>query len=186
MAVDLFELVEPLRREVNPPGSDLFPDATDDNWLGSLTDAFWEVRLFGLLGGFEENAAARGGPAAFGEGKVTPSGVTDDTYDDPTGFSPTQDLSRDLQQLIVLWAGYKVALTRLSTINSVFRAKAGPVEYETQQAASVLKGILDQLKARIDFVLDNIRTGNGSAVAVFDAMVERSYSQATSQTWWIR
>lgn len=185
MAVDLIDLVEPLRREVNPPGSDLFPDSTEDDWLGSLTDAFWELRLHALLAGFEENAAARGGPTEFGQGKVTPVGV-DATYDDPNGFSPTQDLGRELQQLIVLWAGYKVTLARLGALNTVFRAKAGPVEYETQQAASVLKGLLDTLKARIDFILNDLRDANSSSIAVFDALIERSYLMAENETWWVR
>lgn len=185
MAVNLLDLVEPLRRDVNPPGSDLFPDATDDNWLGSLTDAFWEVRLFGFLDGYDENAAARGGPAAFGEGIVTPTGVTA-TYDDPSGYS-TEDLSRDLQQLIVLWAAYKVMLSRLASLNTTFRAKAGPVEYETQNAASVLKTILDQLKGRIDFVLANLSTyGAGTNAVIFDAMVERTYSQSVGDVWFVR
>jgi hypothetical protein len=127
MAVDLADLVESLKREVSPPGGDTFPDATQDNYLGSLTDAFWEIRLFGMLAGFEENAAARGGPASFTEGIVTPTGVTED-YDDPFGYINGQDLSRELQQLIVLWAGYKIVLTRFGVLQSVFRAKAGPVE----------------------------------------------------------
>ena len=185
MAVDLFELVEPLRREVNPPGSDLFPDSTDDNWVGSLTDAFWEIRLHSLLDGFEENAASRGGPAAFSEAIVTPIGVADDTYDDPDGYDPDSDLSRELQQLIVLWAGWKIMLARMSSLNSLNRAKAGPVEYETQQAASVLKTLLDQFKARIDFILDAL-ANSGSSTVVFDALVERSWSQALGDTWWVR
>jgi len=184
--VDLVDLVDSLRREVSPPGSDLFPDATEDTFAGSLSDAFWEVRLYGLLSGFEENAAARGGPGDFGEGIITPIGV-DATYDDPAGYSTTQDLGRDLQQLIVLWAGWKIVLSRMGTINSMFRAKAGPVEYETQQAASVLKTILDHLKARIDFVLNNLsKYGASSSTAVFDSIVERSYEQATGNVWWLR
>lgn len=185
MAVDLANLVDSLKREVNPPGSDLFPDATEDNWLGSLTDAFWEVKLYGFLQDYTENAGARGGPAAFGEGVITPSTVTDETYDDPTGYS-TQDLSRELQQLIVLWAGYKVALSRFASLNSLMRAKAGPIEYETQQAASVLKSILDALKGRIDYILANLLTGNRAGVAVFDALVERTYHQAVDDVWWVR
>lgn len=184
--VDLFELVDALKREVNPPGSDLFPDATDDDYLGSLTDAFWEVRLYGFLGGFEENAAARGGSPTFGEGRVTPLGAAEG-YDAPSGYSTTADLSRELQQLIVLWAGWKIVLARMGALNTTFRARAGNVEYETQNAASVLKTILDQLKARIDFVIDHISDyAPGSGVAVFDAVVERSYSQAVGDTWWVR
>ncbi|QBQ74867.1 hypothetical protein [Caudovirales GX15bay] len=184
MAVDLFTLVDSLKREVNPPGSDLFPDSTDDNWLGSLTDAFWEVRLYGFLSGYEENAAARGGDAAFGEGIVTPHGV-DATYDDPTGWSDL-DLSRELQQLIVLWAGWKVVLARMGSLSTMFRAKAGPVEYEAQNAASVLKGILDQLKARIDWFVTNLLDTSGANVAVFDQVIERTYAEATGGLWWVR
>lgn len=182
MAVDLATLVDSLRREVNPPGTDLFPDATEDTFLGNLTDAFWEVRLFGFLSGFEENAAARGGPGAFGEGIVTPTGV-DETYDDPTGFIATRDLSRPLQQLVVLWAAWKIALNRMGSLNTTFRAKAGPVEYETQNAATVLKAVLDALKSRIDIILNTLPERAGSVV--LDAMVERSYSVAVGETWWV-
>jgi hypothetical protein len=182
--IDLFDLVEPLKREVNPPGSNLFPDATDDSFLGSLTDAFWEVRLYGFLAGFEENVAARGGPAEFGEGKITPIGAAVG-YDLPDDYSP-DDLSRDLQQLVVLWAGWKIVLTRMSSINSVFRAKAGPVEYETQTAASVLKSVLDTLKSRIDYVLDNIATTGGNSVAILDSIMESTYSIAAGAYYWVR
>jgi hypothetical protein len=182
--VNLFDLIDPLKREVQPPGSDLFPDATDDEWGGALSDAFWEVRLYGFLPGFEENVAARGGWPTFVEGIVTPIGVLDDTYDDPTGYLTGTDLSRELQQLIVLWAAWKIVLNRMASLNTTFRTKAGPVEYETQNAASVLKAVLDALKARIDLVLTTLPGAGGGAV-VFDAMIERSYSQAVGETWWV-
>lgn len=185
MAVDLQNLVDALKGEVNPPGTDLFPDATDDNFLMNLTNAFWEVRLYGFLAGFEENAAARGGPSVFTEGIITPIGVAAD-YDDPTGHATT-DLGRDLQQLVILWAGWKVVLARMGTINSAFRAKAGPVEFEVEQAASVLKTILDTLRSRIDFVLTHLSIyGVNSSVAVFDGIIDRSYSQALGETWWVK
>lgn len=185
MSVDLANLVDSLKREVNPPGSDFFPDATDDHWIGSLTDAFWELRLFGMLSGFEEDAAARGGPLTFIEGIVTPIGVLEG-YDAPTGYVP-EDLSRDLQQLVVLWGGYKIVLARLGTLNSLFRAKAGPVEYETQQAATVLKTLLDALKARIDDIVKHLSTWNTDpGVAIIDSVIERSYAQAVGETWWVR
>lgn len=184
MAVQLFDLVDALRREVNPPGSDLFPDATDDSFLGSLTDAFWEIRLYGLLADWQENAAARGGPAAFGEGIITPVSVTDETYDDPDGWS-TEDLPRELQQLIVVWAGYKVVLTRLSALNTVFRAKAGPVEYETQTSASVLKTLLDQIKMRLDGLIDQLASAGASSAYALDAVVERTYAMASGDVWWV-
>jgi hypothetical protein len=137
------------------------------------------------LGTYEEDAAARGGPPEFAVGIVTPLHA-DPVYDDPTGYSLTEDLPRELQQLIVLWAGWKIALNNMATINSVFRAKAGPVEYETQQAASVLTAVLDQLKTRIMYLLENLPAGAKAGTAVFDAVIERTYSQAVGDTWWVR
>jgi hypothetical protein len=181
MAIDLINLVDPLKREVNPPGTDLYPNAIDDDWAGALNNAFWEVRLYGFLIGYEENAASRGGPVEFVENIVTPLGVAAD-YDDPTGYNP-QDLSRELQQLIVLWAAYKIVLNRMASLNTTFRTKAGPVEYETQNAASVLKSVLDALHDRIELILKTLPQTAGTVV--FDAIIERSYSMAVGETWWV-
>jgi hypothetical protein len=104
MSVDLNDLIPSLQRELSPPGSNLYPNATDDDWLGHLQDAFWEARIQGLLSGF-----------------------TLDDQDDAliVPQSGTTDMTRDLQQLIVLFAGYRVTLTQFQNINSGFRAKAG-------------------------------------------------------------
>jgi hypothetical protein len=187
MSVDLANLTENLQNEVQSPGGTQFADATDDDYLGYLINSFWEIRLYGFLMGFEEDSAARGGPPEFGVGIVTPLGV-DPTYDDPFGYSIDQDLPRELQQLIVLWSAWKITLTNMASLNTTFRAKAGPVEYETQQAASVLTAVLDQLKARIMGIIDLLPSGYGSRnnVVVFDAIIERSYSQAVGDTWWVR
>lgn len=184
MAVDLANLVDALRRETGPLGTDNFPTATDDDFIGALTDAFWELRLYGWFVGYEEDAAARGGPVRFGPGIVTPTGATT-TYDDPDGYSTT-DLSRQMQQLIVLWAGWNVVINRLAALNTMMRAKAGNVEYERQNSASTLKALLDHLKDRIDYVLTTVRSGDVTTVTVFDAVVERSYSLASGETTWLR
>lgn len=184
MAVDLSELIDSLKREVSPPGTDLYPGATDDSFIGSLTDAFWEIRLYGLLSGFEENVAARGGPSEFGEGIVTPTGA-ESGYDAPNGYLDGVDLSRDLQQLIVLWSGWKIVLTQMQSLTSSFRAKAGAVEFETQRSATTLKAILDQLKQRVDFVLYNLSQNAHTGVAVLDAVIERTYAEMSGEVWWV-
>jgi hypothetical protein len=187
MSVDLATLIEPLQIEIQIPGGDAYASATEDDYLGYLINSFWEIRLYGLLAGFEEDVAARGGPPEFAVGIITPLGV-DPFYDDPTGYSVTEDLPRDLQQLIILWSAWKIALTNMASLNSVFRAKAGPVEYETQQAASVLTAVLDQLKSRILFLIDHLPSqyGGQQNVVVFDAVIQRSESQAVGGTWWVR
>lgn len=187
MSVNLANLVEPLQIEIQAPGGEAYSNATEDDYIGTLINSFWEIRLYGFLGGFEEDAASRGGPPEFTIGIVTPLHADPD-YDDPFGYNTDQDLSRDLQQLIVLWAAWKIALNNMATVNSVFRAKAGPVEYETQQAASVLTAVLDQLKARITYLIGNLPSAYGSSggAVVLDAVIERSYSQAVGETWWVR
>lgn len=186
MSVDLANLVEPLQVEIQTPGGDAYANATDDDYLGALINSFWEIRLYGYLSTWEEDSASRGGHPEFSVGIVTPLNV-DPTYDDPTGYSLVEDLPRELQQLIILWSAWKIMLNNMATVNSVFRAKAGPVEYETQQAASVLKEVLDQLKSRITYLIGNLPTAYGqNGGAVFDAVIERSYSQAVGATWWLR
>lgn len=182
MAANLFDLVDALRLAVNPPGTDLFPDATDDEFLGALINSFWELRIYNMLDAWEENAAGRGGPASFTDGIITPIGV-DEGYDAPTGWA-SSDMGRELQAMVVLWAGWTIVLNRMGSLSTVFRAKAGPVEYETQNAATVLKTVLDSLKKRIDdaiFLLE--QTTN---TLVFDGMIERTYATAARETWWVK
>lgn len=187
MAVDLGDLVDALKAEVSPPGSDLYPDANDDSWFLRLQNGFWDARIYGLMSGYEENAAARGGPAAFGEGIITPLNV-EEGYDDPAGFDADTDLGREWQQLIVLWTAWKVTLTKFQDISTVFRARApGPTEFEEQKSAQLLKAILDQLRDRIHIIINNLSTLAGATnVVVLDAIIERDYSMANGDVWWVR
>lgn len=162
MAVDLSDLVPSLEREIQPPGTDLYPNVADAVWVGHLSDAFWEGRLHGLFAGYAES-----------DGLVSPT-------------SGTTDMSRDLQQLVVLYAGYRITLASYVNLNSSFRAVAGPVEYETQKSAQVLRAVLDALKERIGIALGRLSDLGGSSVAVFDSVVERSYSLAVGATTWVR
>jgi len=47
--------------------------------------------------------------------------------------------------------------------------------------------VLDQLKARITYLLDNLPRGmTGGTSVVLDAIIERTYSQAVGDVWWVR
>lgn len=184
MAVDLADLVPMLKSEMNPPGEDLYPSATDQQWLLTLIGGFWDARLHGLMLDYEENVAARGGPASFGQGVVTPLKV-EAGYDAPSGWSD-RDLSPEMQQLVVLWSAWKATLSEFKQLSTTFRAKAGPTEYEEQRSATVLKEVLTALRDRIKFILDNLSTHGRTSVSVFDAVVERSYSQAMGDEIWVR
>lgn len=167
MAVDIAELVPSLEREVSPPGTSLFPNANEDIWIGYLQDAFWEARLQGLLAGYtlDDN---------------------DDTQIVPQ--SGTTDLPRQFQQLLVLFAGFRITLTQFQNINSAFRAKAGPVEFEQQKSAQTLRGILDAIRERMKAILATlpVETRAIGRVYAFEGYLERTYEIAVHDQWFVR
>lgn len=152
MAVDLSEFVEVLKREIQPPGTNLFSTVTNTQWVGYLSDAFWEARLDGFMLGYETNE----------DGEIVP--VTDG---DP-------DLGRQWMALIVLYAGVKILRNKILNLNTQFRAKAGPVEFEQQNSANMLVEMLKQLKATKDRVLEELQGGQ-TGVLVLDAYSTRLY-----------
>ena len=164
MAIDLGNLIESLQREVSPPGTDLFPDATDDEYFGYLQDSFWEMKLDGIepFDNYTED----------GNGIVTP--IDGDT-----------DLSRDLQQLVVLYGGIRIVRNAMRNINTLFRTKAGPVEYETQQSAQVLKSILDDLAERRNFILNRLSDIGAVDATYVDMVAQRDFSMGNSNAWWV-
>lgn len=166
MAVDLGDLVEALQNEVSPPGTNLYPNAVDDEWIGRLKNAFWEGRLRGMLVGFRVDDTDQIVPVGDG---------------DP-------DLGEELQQFVVLYAAYKVTLTNFTNLKASFKAQAGPLSFEQQQSATLLKGVLDAIKESIDSILDNLSTQGAAAsvVAVFDRVIDRTYGIACGDQWWVR
>lgn len=133
MAVAIDELLDTLKRSVNPPGTDLFPNATDDEYIGYLTDAFWDARIMGLLDGWTLTVAE----------EIEPQ-------------SGSEDITRDLMQIIVIFAGINIITNELRNLDALFRAKAGPVEFETQKSASILKALLEELQQRRAIVMKRL------------------------------
>lgn len=183
MAVDVANLIESLTARVNPPGTDLYPNATDDHWVLQLTNAFWDGRVHRLFDGFQEDAASKGGPEEWGPGIITPVDA-EEGYDDPDGFSTT-DMDRVEQQVIVMWAAWRITTAKMISVKSVLKTKAGPVEYEAQQSATLLKQILSDLKEEIDAVTKDLKS-QGSTSTVFDAVIERSWAIYNDEGWWVR
>lgn len=161
MAVDLGDLVESLRREVSQPGAEFttYPGASNTSFTGHLRDSFWELWIeSGLLAGYTE-----------AEGLVTPT------------TEGGEDLDRGLQQLIVIYAGIRILRNQIMATNTVFRAKAGPVEYETQKSASAAKAILDSLIERRNYILTTLSEQGAVADYYIDAVMERDDG---FDAWW--
>ena len=127
----------------------------------SGSNAFWHARLDGLFTNYRAV-----------DGLVEP-------------ISGGEDLPREQQQLLILYAGLDIVLTELRNAQSAFRAKAGPVEYETQQSAPLLREVLNTLKSRIAFVIGNL-TSYAGEVQAFDSVIARTESILYQDTWWVR
>ncbi len=162
MAFDLADVLDNMKAAVNPPGVDLFPDASDDDWLLREINAFWEAKLSGLLMGF----------VVDDDGLITP-------------MSGSTDITREEVQIVIFLAGMEAIYQRLSNLRTVFRAKAGPVEYETQQTASLLKDVLANLTSRKNLILARLSDVGTSSVAYIDAVTARTEALASGIDYWL-
>jgi hypothetical protein len=163
MAVDLSDLIPNLKAQINSPGTDAYASTTNNEWLTRLENAFWEVRLDGLFTNF-----------VAADGEITP-------------IAPeTADLSRDALQLVILYAAMDVVMAQFRSVQSAFKAVAGPVSYETQQSAQLLREVLVTLRQRIKDVVYNLASIYYIRTAVLDAVIERTDALIDGDNWWIR
>lgn len=158
MSVDLGDLTDFLVAEVNVPGGDVFTGATEDDYLVRLQNAFWEATLDGLITGYTES-----------DGVISPT-------------SGTTDLGRDLQQLVIFYAGISIVRNHLRSLNTAFRAKAGPVEYETQQAATVLRDLLTELQKKRAIILERLSETYATDTYYIDAVLARDAAFGAGDT----
>lgn len=169
MAVDLFDLVDPLKRSVQPPGTILFPTATDDEFVGYLSDAFWEIRM---LTGATNNLFDKYSEA---DGSIVTAANVDPS---------TPNMPREMQQLIVLFAGENIVMQELKNVNTQFRAKAGSVEFETATNGNLLRDILTEL-ARKRTIVERYLFSIGAINDYYiDSVVARTESMIYSSSWY--
>lgn len=163
MAVDLEELVPFLKSEVATPGNEetTFPSAETGDWVLQLQNAFWQAYLDGMVQGYNE-----------ADGIVSPRD------------SGADDMPRDLQQLLVLYAGITVVRNQLRELNTRFAAKAGPVEYETEKSAQVLVGLLNELQTRRNIVLERLSDLGLVEDVYIDAVQQRLLNVAEGLGHW--
>lgn len=163
-AVDLEDLVDSLRRTVSPPGIDLFPLATDDDWVGRLQDGFWAATLDGFfLGAYTES-----------NGLITP-------------VNPgSPDMGRDLQQLIVFYASFRIVLSAIRNFTSLTRSKAGPVEFETTSSPNLMRDLLKELAEERNILLRRLSDIGTVPSYYVDGVAARTDSIVNGITQWTR
>lgn len=148
---ELRDLVAAYKREAAVPGTfaTVFPETTDADIVGALSDAFAEAQLDGFFGSMTLDVD-------FGE--VTP------------------DLSVAGAALVVIYAGMRLTRQQLRSLATRTAYKAGPVEYETQRSSAALSEELKHLQWRRQQLLANaIRAGRGTgSTFVLDGYVPRA------------
>lgn len=163
MAIDVGDLVDSLKRAVNPPGEDLYPNAVAADYEGHLSDAFWELTMWGYISGYTET-----------DGVITEDVAT-----------PTTDLGRDYQQLMVMVAGINIVRMLMVNLNTQFRAHAGPVEYEVRKAASTLSNVMESLERRLASILSGLPDANSAGNDYyFDVITLRSDYTGDPYNYW--
>ena len=162
-SVDLADLVPDLVTELNVPGVDAYSTVSEQEWIDRLRNAFWYSVLDGLIIGYEDE-----------DGIVKPTA------------SSGSALSRELQQIVIMYAAINVVRNKLLELKTVFRAKAGSTEYETQQAASVLTALLAEFSERRKYILNRIGDkGTARRMYVFDGFNARQDAINSGYTSWI-
>jgi hypothetical protein len=88
-------------------------------------------------------------------------------YTDDDG---TTNLGREIIQLIVLMAGYRITIAVLANVYTSVTAKAGSVESINQKSSTVLVNVLKAIKNKIDMALSRLSDLGMTTVVVYDAV----------------
>lgn len=133
--MELLDLVPSLQRAVAPPGefATYFPNATDDDLSAAVADAIAEAQLDGFLSANTINLDA---------GTVLP------------------DLNGPQQALVILYGMARVIRARIANAKNRTRYRAGNVEAEEEQSASVLVQMLRDIDARKKALLEEAKAGH--------------------------
>lgn len=182
-AVDLARFIPSLQREVDAPGNNSFVNATSADWLGNLADAFWEARLDGLLQGY----------TCDDNGVITEIGATPNSLDDPVQIyqGPTErnwsadGQLREMVQLVVLYASFRVLRNTMRNLRTAFSATAGPVKFEYQQSATLLTEVMKDIVNRRNLILARLSDLGTTQVFEIDSIIARDESLMTQATYWV-
>lgn len=162
-AVDLSDLIPDLKVALTAPGQTaLYDNVSDDEWVSRMKTAFWSAYNDGLIVGFSCDT----------DGIVTP-------------VSGNETFGMDLQQIVIFYCGLNKVQNELMQIKTRFKAKAGPVEYETEQSANVLKAIIDSLLKQRDDIMRRLASMNTVSTIYIDAVRSRDYALRDGLVdWW--
>lgn len=162
--VDITELIPNIEAWLTIPGSDSpYADATDEEWTLKLVNAFWQAVLDGNIENYTIDE----------DGLISPIDGGDSTFE------------REYQQLVVIYAAMNVVNAQLLANPTSFRAQAGPVEYESETAASVLTTLMADLRMQKELILNRLSDlGLNTSSFYYDGTFQRRENQEFSDQYW--
>ncbi len=160
------DIIPMMKRELNAPGTEQYPDLLGGDYLGYIADGFWDTRLAGML--FEYtlvDGLLLDTPLIEGKSYITDQATKVD------------DLPEQFQYMIVIFAGARLLRNKILTLAVNFTAQAAGVEYEQQASATTLRAILSNLERRVRelkvMYSDEFSPG---AMAYMDGVLQRAES----------
>lgn len=166
-SVDLSELIPNLEGALTVPGTTSpYAAASEAEWVIKLSNGFWAATLDGVYSGYSVDE----------DGIVTPDDGGSSTF------------SRELQQVVIIWAAVNIVQAQLLVLKTRFKAEAGPVSYETEQASQVLSTLLKQLQQQQAVILDRYSDVWSSAEESYytDANFQRRENNYSNQgSYWM-
>jgi hypothetical protein len=155
MSTELSSLIPYLNGELGHSTADTLSTGQK---LQALNNSFWDSRLQGVTALTAYTEA---------EGVVITNAVGGD------------EISRDLLQVIVLFAAVNIILGQLRNLQTTFRTAAGPVQYETGQSATLLRDVLKATIEKRNIVLKRLSDIGQTDIAMIDL-----YTASTDSLAW--
>ncbi len=153
-----------LDREINIPNATQIT-ASAGQKLGYIEDGFWDVRLSGMLDNFTIVDGSETDPALTA-GKNYFTDIS----------SKSKDLDQQYWMMIIIFAGFRLLRLRIMELAVNFTAEAGPVSYEQQASATVLRALLDSLQARVNELKSVYSDQYNSVFMLMDGVAQREYA----------
>jgi len=139
MATLIEDLIPMFNREINIPGDEQLPTLSAANKIGYITDGFWDAKLSEMLQTYTVvDGIDVDPPQTTGKDYITDSATK------------VKDLPTELHMLVVITAGFRLLRLKIMDLAVNFTAEAGPVSFEQQASATVLRAILANLQMRLN------------------------------------
>jgi hypothetical protein len=153
-------------REINGPGFPRIPDITAAQKLGYIQDGFWDARLSQMLDIYTVVDGA----------DVVPAETTGQDYFVDSA-SKADDMPMEFQMLIVITAGFRLLRLKIMDLAVNFTAEAGPVSFEQQASATVLRALLNNLQGRLQELKTQYSDGFSGSFNYWDGVAQAAASE---------